>query len=55
MPVDDIDAARQAICLIVATWYALPEGVSVDGRASNAEIPLGVTWLLDPITKWTDD
>ncbi len=55
IPVDDVDVARQAICLVVATWFALPEGVSVDGRAGAAELPLGVSWLLDPITKWADD
>jgi hypothetical protein len=55
IPADDLDAVRQAICLIVATWFAVPEGVSVDGRAGTVEIPLGVSWLLDPIAKWADD
>jgi hypothetical protein len=55
IPVDDIDVVRQAICLIVATWFALPEGVSVDGRAGSVELPLGVTWLLDPVAKWAED
>ena len=55
LQIDDIDAVKQAICLIVATWFAVPEGVSVDGRVGAVEIPLGVSWLLDPIAKWADD
>lgn len=55
LPAADGDAVRQAICLIVAAWYAVPEGFSVDGRASAVELPLGVSWLLDPIAKWADD
>lgn len=55
LPEADLPAVQQAISLIVATWYALPEGSSVDGRAGAAELPLGVSWLLDPIKKWADD
>lgn len=50
----DLPAVRQAICLIVAAWFAVPEGFSVDGRAGVAELPLGATWLLEPIVKWAD-
>ncbi|MEJ8630595.1 head-tail connector protein [Sphingomonas sp. I4] len=52
---DDLAIARQAISLIVATWFAVPEGVSVDGRAGTAELPLGVSWLLQPITAWATE
>ena len=52
---DDLAMACQAISLIVATWYALPEGVSVDGRAGTVEIPLGATWLLDPLKSWASE
>jgi len=55
MSAEDMPMANQAVSLIVATWYALPEGVSVDGRAGSGELPLGVTWLLDPITSWAVD
>lgn len=48
---DDLAMACQAISLIVAAWYAMPEGVIVDGRG-GAELPLGVTWLLEPIASW---
>ena len=55
LPPADMPAIRQAISMIVAIWYTLPEGVSIDGGASTAELPLGVSWLLDPIKKWADD
>lgn len=52
---DDLHIACQAISMIVATWYALPEGVSVDGRGGQVELPLGVSWLLDPLVQWAVD
>lgn len=52
---DDLHIACQAISLIVATWYAMPEGVSVDGRGGQVEMPLGVSWLLDPLVRWAAD
>lgn len=55
IPADDLPIACQAISMIVATWYALPEGVAVDGRAGAVELPLGVSWSLDPIAKWAED
>ncbi|MEK9211724.1 head-tail connector protein [Sphingomonas sp. 2378] len=49
---DDLAMGCQAISLIVATWYALPEGVSVDGRAGAAELPLGVSWIIESLKDW---
>lgn len=55
LPDRDLPTVCQAITLIVGTWYALPEGVAIDGRASDVELPLGVSWLLDPVKKWPDE
>ena len=55
IPIDDLPIACQAISMIVGTWYAVPEGIAVDGRAGAVELPLGVSWALDPIAKWADD
>lgn len=48
---DDLDAAKQAISMIVGAWYANPEGISADGRG---EMPLGVGWIIASLKRWDD-
>lgn len=51
---DDLAVLVQAILLTVGTWYAHREGATTDARSTPAEVPLAVTWLLDPLKKWDD-
>jgi uncharacterized phiE125 gp8 family phage protein len=48
----DLDMVRHAIRLIVGNWYANREGTAVDVRGTPAELPLAVTWLLEPLRAW---
>lgn len=52
---DDQFVLCQAIRLIVAAWYANREGVSTDARTMPVELPLAVTWLLEPLRKWASE
>lgn len=49
---DDLASARHAILLIVGTWYAHREGATIDARSAPAEVPLTVSWLLEPLVRW---
>ncbi|GAA4218644.1 hypothetical protein GCM10022253_19490 [Sphingomonas endophytica] len=49
---DDLASARHAILLIVGTWYAHREGSTIDARSAPAEVPLTVSWLLEPLVRW---
>lgn len=51
---DDLAMACHAILLIIGTWYANREGATTDARTLPAEVPLSVTWLLDPLIRWDD-
>ena len=51
----DLDMVRHAIRLIVGHWYANREAVSPDSRAGTNELPIAVSWLLDPLTAFARD
>lgn len=51
---DDLAMACQAILLIVGSWYSNREGATTDARSIPVEVPLSVTWLLDPLVRWDD-
>jgi hypothetical protein len=46
---DDLAMVSHAIRLIVGNWYENREGAAVDVRGTPTELPLAVTWLLDPL------
>ncbi len=48
---DKLEMVRHAIRLIVGHWYANREAVS-DSRGTPTELPLSVTWLLEPLRVW---
>jgi uncharacterized phiE125 gp8 family phage protein len=49
MNANDLNVAAQAIRLLVMEWYETNGAVAVDVRGVPAEIPLHVTWLLEPL------
>jgi uncharacterized phiE125 gp8 family phage protein len=49
---DDLACVVQAMKLLIANWFRNSEAVQVDARGVPAEIPLGVTWLLEPVKQW---
>lgn len=49
---DDLVTARHAILLIVGTWYANREGATTEARGVPVEVPLTVSWLLEPLVRW---
>ena len=51
---DDLEQAKQAIRLIVGTWFSYREGATADARSIPTEMPLAVTWLVDPLIRWDD-
>lgn len=52
MDADDLTVVGQAIRLLIGGWYRNRESVQVDARGSPAEIPLAVTWLLEPLRQF---
>lgn len=44
-----LQMAKHAIRLIVGHWYANREAVSLDARGALTELPLAVSWLLQPL------
>jgi hypothetical protein len=48
----DLEMIRHAIRLIVGNWYANREAAVVDARGTPTELPIAVTWLLDPLCVW---
>ncbi|MEH3098870.1 head-tail connector protein [Sphingomonas adhaesiva] len=51
---DDLAMARHAILLLIGAWYANREGATTEARSAPAEVPLSVSWLLDPLVRWDD-
>ena len=49
---DDLEVARQAIRLTVGSWYSNREGAVADQRGTPAEVPLAVSWLLEPLVSY---
>jgi uncharacterized phiE125 gp8 family phage protein len=49
---DDLAMVVQAMLLLIGGWYRNPEAVAVDQRGVPAELPLSVTWLLEPLRQW---
>lgn len=52
---DDVAVAKQAILLLVGHWFANREGSSTEAGSAPVELPLSVSWLLQPITAWPVD
>lgn len=52
---DDLAMVCQAMRLIVEGWYSHRGALAVDTRGIPTEVPLAVTWLLEPLRKWADD
>lgn len=50
---DDLQAAKHAIKLVIATWYANRDATT-DSRSASVELPLSVSWLLDPLIAWSN-
>jgi hypothetical protein len=46
-----LEMVRHAIRLLVGHWYANREAVA-DTRGTPGELPMTVTWLLDPLRVW---
>jgi len=44
----DLETLRHAARLMIGTWFTNREGVTT-GSGSTPELPLGVTYLLDPL------
>lgn len=47
----DLEMAKHAIRLAVGSWFQNREAEG-DGKA--VELPISITWLLDPLKKWDD-
>lgn len=52
---DDLAVVAQAMLLLIGGWYRNRESVQVDARGVPAEIPLAVTWLLQPLRQWATE
>jgi uncharacterized phiE125 gp8 family phage protein len=52
---DDLAVAVQAMLLLIEGWYSNRGSVAVDVRGIPTEIPLSVTWLLEPLKQWATD
>lgn len=48
----DLAMVSQAALIMIAEWYLNREATAASGSAS--ELPLAVTWLLDPLKDYTD-
>lgn len=46
---DELMIIGHAIRLLVGSWYSNREGAVVDTRGTPTELPLAVTWLLEPL------
>ena len=49
---DDKAIVKQAMLLTIGQWYENREATSAEARSTPGELPLAVTWLLEPISKW---
>ena len=52
MEPDDLEMVRHAIRLLLGHWYANREAV-MDTRGTAVELPMQVTWLLEPLRIWS--
>ena len=50
LPADDFAIVIQAMLLLCGHWYRNREAVA--GGGAPAELPLAVTWLLQPLRQW---
>ena len=48
---EDMEMVRQAMRLMIGHWYANREAVT-DTRGVPAELPISITWLLEPLRAW---